>query len=135
MPGGAVWAYARRRCTDRRAAHQKHKMYDAGSRSLTCSTRKELEGTDSGAETDITAPPKPAPTADADSAEVAASLDVARIPPWATCGMLEGAGKTLTDVKSDWHGVEIEKHELRLEVCNFIVWVLRLAARGSLPTR
>lgn len=40
---------------------------------------------DSGAETDNTTPPKPAPTADADSAEVEASLDVARIPPWATC--------------------------------------------------
>lgn len=55
---------------------------------LTCSRRNELEGTDSGAETDNTAPPKPESTADADSAEVEASLDEARIPPWATCGGL-----------------------------------------------
>lgn len=60
-------------------------IYGAGSGCVTCSRRKELEGTDSGAETDNTAPPKPARTADADSAEVEASLDVARIPPWATC--------------------------------------------------
>lgn len=50
----------------------------------TCSRRKEPDGAESGAETEITAPPKPAPAADAASAEVEASLEVARMPPWAT---------------------------------------------------
>lgn len=51
---------------------------------VTCSSRKELDGEESGADTDSTAPPKPAPTAVAARAGVAASPDTVRMPPWAT---------------------------------------------------
>lgn len=51
---------------------------------LTCRNLKELEGDASGAETDTTALPNPAFTAEAVIAGVEASLEAARIPPCAT---------------------------------------------------
>ena len=51
---------------------------------FTCSSRKELDGEDAGASIASTVPPKPSTVAVAVSAGLEASLDAARIPPYAT---------------------------------------------------
>lgn len=70
---------------------------------------------------DITAPPKPAPTADAARADVEPSLDVARMPPWATFSVRKEEHITDEDEERE-HDHQGHRHTAQgylLQACHF----------------